>query len=225
PATSASVPKRQSARAAASGVGAASSKWVHSSRRRSSRASRLGSRAPATIRSMAARTSSWSRMGRSEDGAHRGRAASPLLALRLGAPAAGSGQAVVFARPALRALAPSRFEQPGPLELVKRRVDSAFLELKRARAAALGFLQDLVAVHLSLGEQAEDQHGDSAGDQLSVVVHAVTLLVKVSQLAWLPQYPSPPRASPVDRLRRRARDDCADFRGRDVRLAHTGCGD
>src|SRR5262249_60777447 len=65
-----------------------------------------------------------------------------------------------------------RLEEPGALHLMEGRVDRPLLELQRPRAPALGLLQHLVAVHLALGEQAEDQDADGAGEELAVVFHA-----------------------------------------------------
>src|SRR5439155_25651654 len=160
----------------ASGEVPVSSKWVHNSRRRSSRSTRLGMCAPATMRSMNAATVSRSSMGLTENGAHRRRNADPLPPFRC-RPAATLGcEAVVLASPAGRALAPRRLEQTRALHLVKRWVDRPFLQLERLRAAELRFLHDLVAIHRALGQEAQDQDPDRASQELAIVLHTRHLL-------------------------------------------------
>src|SRR5262249_49195086 len=124
------------------------------------------------MRSMTASGESVSRTLVGQNRAHGGRDARPLLALGGSAAAPLRGQAVVLAPAAGIAVAPGRLEQAGALHLMERRVQRSFLELKRAGAPAFGFLQDLVAVHRALGEQAENQHPDGARQEFAIVVHA-----------------------------------------------------
>src|SRR5437867_3365399 len=149
--TGASCPKRRSVSPMAAPRAAASSKCADNSRRRSSRLARPGICAPATIRSIRAATASWSGMCVTENGAHRGRNARPLAALRLGPAAALRREAVVLSRAPRRAVAPAGLQQAGTLHLMEGGIQRAFLQQEGALAPALGFLQDLVAVHLALG--------------------------------------------------------------------------
>src|SRR5471032_1513657 len=152
----------------ASGEMPDSSKWLHNSRRRSSRRAGLGIRAPATMRSINASTASCSRTRVTENGAHGHRNARPLPALRFRPAATLCRQAVVLAWPSRVAVAPARFQQTRALHLVERGIERAFLELKGPGTAALGFLHHLVPVHLTLGQEAQNQHPDRTGQELPV---------------------------------------------------------
>src|SRR5205807_926633 len=91
-------------------------------------------------------------------------------------------EAVVFARSTRLAVAPARLEQTRALHLMEGGVESAFLELEGVGAAALGLVQHLVAVHLALAQEAQDQHANRAGEELAVVFHLEPVLSKVSYL-------------------------------------------
>src|SRR5262245_57133340 len=149
---------------------AASSKCVNSSRRRSSRSRRVGTRARASTSSTNATTRSCSVMA-AEDGLHGDRDRGPLPPLGFGAPPSFWCETVVLARPPGVALAPRRSDQAGPLHLPQRRIERAFLQLKRPRAASLGFLQHLVAIHGPLDQEAQNQDANGAGQELAIVMH------------------------------------------------------
>src|SRR5215471_10765675 len=155
-------PKRATAPSSASRVDPLSSKWLRSSRCSSSRRRALGTCAASTIRSM--KRSMSSRMAVTQDRPHCGRDLQPLLALRLSLAAALRSQTVVLARSSCLAHAPAALEQPGSLHVVERRVERAFFQLEGARAAALRLPKQLVAVHLTLAQQAQNQDADSSGE-------------------------------------------------------------
>src|SRR5437867_9018981 len=169
--TIASAPNRRSAARVASGEVPVSSKWVHNSRRRSSRSARLGMCAPATMRSMNAASVSRSSMGLTENGAHRRRNADPLPPFRCRPAATLCRQRVVLAGATRRAFTPRRFEQTRALHLMQCGVDGPFLQLERPCAAELRFLHDFVTIHRALGQEAQDQDPDGAGQELAVVIH------------------------------------------------------
>src|SRR3954453_23378481 len=127
-------------------------------------------RASLTIRSMNAETSR-SGMDVAQDRAHGGGNVGPLSALGRGLAAAFGRQAVVLARTPIVRLLPTRFQKTRPLHLMERGIERAFLQLKRLRAAAFGFLEDLIAVHLAFGEETQNEHADGAGEEFTVVVH------------------------------------------------------
>src|SRR5438093_12616275 len=124
-----------------------------------------------TTRSMSRATRSRSAMRASENRPHGGGDRFPLTPLGIGVPATLWSERVVLARPAAFPFTPSRLEESGALHLMERRIERAFLHEELARAPALGFLENLVAVHRALAEQGENQNANGAGEELAIVVH------------------------------------------------------
>src|SRR3981081_2461857 len=83
-----------------------------------------------------------------------------------------AGQAIVLALAAVLAHAPFRSQITSPMQLVQRGIQRAFLELKRVAAAASGFLNNLVTIHIALRQQLENEERNAALQELSVEGHA-----------------------------------------------------
>src|SRR5579864_3936991 len=82
------------------------------------------------------------------------------------------GQRIIFTLAAIVAGAPLRTHESLFFELVQRRVERAFLEFERVRAAHRSRLENLVAVHLAARKQVQQQQTDAPLEQLTVNFHS-----------------------------------------------------
>src|SRR5581483_4898291 len=80
-------------------------------------------------------------------------------------------QRIVFALAAIVAGSPLGCDEALLFKLMEGRVQSAFLECEGVRAAARGFLQDFVAVHICPGEQIQQQEADAALEEFAIDFH------------------------------------------------------